>query len=448
MSTVPLFLSRMGEDTGEGDRLLPKATDMVLYRSQKLEPAKQGFSGSFHHPHPGLLPSGRREIAFVVLLLVLCAPVPGHAACTLRVATSGDYAPFSLRTATGEYEGLDIDIARRLGTDLGCEITFVPFNWPALNAKLQAGEIDLVASGITMRPERALVGRFSRPYAMTGALALVRSAEAKRFDTLNDLNKSGVRVAVNAGGHLERVARALLPSASIRPQRDNRALPKVLRDGDADAVITDSAEARAWLADDLRALGPFTNDHKALLVSVGSGDLITRIDAWLRAREDDGWLAQQRTRYLGEAVALDARRANREAVAALIRLRLELMPAVGAVKRTAKLPIEDKTQERRVLVRVAATNPAHPDRLAKVYGQLIAFAKAVQHAHPNEKASASLESLRDAITRIDEQLVREIDTTQRAAREEWQPIIDAAIAIAGVDAAMRDKLVQALCTDS
>lgn len=365
------------------------------------------------------------------------------------MATSGDYAPFSLTTSAGAYEGLDLDIVRRLGTDLGCDITFVPFKWPELNAQLQSGRLDLVASGITMRPERALLGRFSRPYATTGALALVRAADATRFANLDDLNQLDVRVAVNAGGHLERVARALLPRSALQLQRDNRALPTVLRDGAADAVITDSAEARAWMGDDLRAIGPFTRDYKALLLAARSDedDLMVRIDAWLRAREEDGWLGEQRARHLGDA-APDAVGAQRNAVAALIRLRLELMPAVGAAKRKARLPLEDKTQERRVLVRVAAQRPNHPARLANSYRVLIAMAKAVQHAHASEKASASLDALRDAITRVDQQLVREIDAPHQTTAQDWRTLIDATTTIKGIDDTLREELARALSTDA
>jgi cyclohexadienyl dehydratase len=378
-----------------------------------------------------------------VILLLLSRALAAESPCVLRVGTSGDYAPFSTTTAAGTREGLDIDLVQRLGTDIGCEIRFVPFKWPDLNAQLESGRIDLVASGITMRPERALVGRFSRPYATSGAVALVRHADAERFATVAALNQHGVRIAVNAGGHLERVARALLPRATILPQSDNRALPQRLRDGSVQAVMTDSAEARAWLTDDLRTVGPLTHDHKALLLPAAAQDVAARVDAWLRAREDDGWLSERRAHYLGADGAMDAARAGREAVAALIRVRLELMPAVGAAKRKAGLPIEDKMQERRVLIRVAAQRPAHPVRLANVYRELINLAKVVQRAHASTPATAQLEMLRDAITRIDQQLVPEVDRAVGTASE-WHTAIDDVVAIGGIDSTMRSRLANAL----
>jgi chorismate mutase len=95
-------------------------------------------------------------------------------------------------------------------------------------------------------------------------------------------------------------------------------------------------------------------------------------------------------------------------------------------------------------VRVAAQRPVHPQRLANVYRELIELAKAVQRAHPTEKATAPLEALRDAITRIDQQLVHEVDRPHTASREQWQTVIDDTITLAGVDATMRVKLATAL----
>jgi ABC-type amino acid transport substrate-binding protein len=51
----------------------------------------------------------------------------------LRVATSGDYAPFS-STSEGTRRGLDVEVAARLASDLDRRIEFVPVAWPDLTA--------------------------------------------------------------------------------------------------------------------------------------------------------------------------------------------------------------------------------------------------------------------------------------------------------------------------
>ena len=89
--------------------------------------------------------------------------VPGEA--PLRVGTSGDYPPFSERAADGSITGFDIEVAREYAAARGRRLELVPFRWPELAARLAAGDFDVAMSGITVRPDRLLVG------TMTAAVA-------------------------------------------------------------------------------------------------------------------------------------------------------------------------------------------------------------------------------------------------------------------------------------
>ena len=51
------------------------------------------------------------------------------AAGVLRVGTTGDYTPFSLKRPDGTYEGADIDMAHDLAATLGVRVVFVPTVW-------------------------------------------------------------------------------------------------------------------------------------------------------------------------------------------------------------------------------------------------------------------------------------------------------------------------------
>jgi cyclohexadienyl dehydratase len=248
-------------------------------------------------------------LVFAVRVCIAQQPTPGVA---LRVGTSGDYAPFSLRAPTGDLTGFDIVVAQRLGHDLGRSVEFVPFRWPDLTAQLRTGAFDVAMSGVTVRADRALFANFTRPYAQTGAVAVIRTADREKFRRLADLDRKNVRIAVNRGGHLEQVARERFPHAQLVPLAENAALPTTLAHGDIDAAISEEFEARTWTAVPFLTLGPFTHDLKAYAVRRDSGDLLHRIDDWLAARETDGWLNEQRRRWLGEhALRTQSRRASR-----------------------------------------------------------------------------------------------------------------------------------------
>jgi cyclohexadienyl dehydratase len=371
----------------------------------------------------------------------------GHSLLTptvLRVGTSCDYAPFTTES-DGVRSGMDVDVATRLGQDLGMRVDFVPVAWPALDAATEHGQFDIAMGGITMRADRALVGRFTRPYASVGAVALVREAYAKRFGSADALDRPGVRIAVNAGGHLERVARTRFAHAAVTAVPDNRAVLQRVIDGKADAALTDTAELLTWNRPGLHVVGPFSFDHKAYLLPADRAELATRVDDWLVAREADGWLNGERVRWLGPGASMDADAASRESVAALIGLRLDLMPAVAAAKRAAGLTIEDKPQEDRVLERVRA-QATNPERAVAVYRQLIGLAKAVQRTAPAAPNGPSLDGLRAAIGRIDELLIREIDRAPSASVETWHATLQRSVTQPGVDGAAIQSLAEALAS--
>ena len=267
----------------------------------------------------------------------------------LRVGTSADYAPFSIDPeGPVPLDGFDVALARAFAADRGSPLELVRFRWPELERRLAAGEFDVVMSGVTVRPDRSLVGRFTTPVAESGAVVLVRDGAVE--PTLDALDRSGVTLAVNAGGHLERATRARFPAANVRALADNTAVLAELLAGRADGAVTDTLEATAWRAQapDLRTIGPFTRDRKAWLVRADASALAAELDAWLAAREADGSLAAERAHWMPGAPASLAS-APLEALVAAMDERLALMPFVAEAKRTSGRPVRDAAQEARVL---------------------------------------------------------------------------------------------------
>jgi cyclohexadienyl dehydratase len=277
----------------------------------------------------------------------------------LRVATSGDYAPFSFET-TGDapsLDGLDVEIANRFAKDGGYRVEIVRFRWPDLSKELAAASFDVAMSGVTVRPERSIAGRLSVPIAATQAVVLTWKGSGTA--SLQDLDRPGRRIAVNAGGHLEKVAHGFFRRADVLPIADNAAVRMALLDRTVDAVVTDNFEEKVWTAaaPDALRLGTLSDDRKACLLPAARAELAAELDRWLLAREADGWLAELRRRYIrhpdgSEVYNGDEMLQTAEPVAALaaaVRERLALMPFVYEAKKVAGKPIEDKSQEAAVL---------------------------------------------------------------------------------------------------
>ncbi len=273
---------------------------------------------------------------------------------TLRIATSGDYTPFSewAQTAVGadsepSPRGFSIDVARAFAGSHNLEIEWVRFQWPTLIDQLEATQFDMAISGITVRPERSIKGLFSIPLTTSGAVVLV--PESGPLHDISDLDRPSTRLAVNAGGHLERVTRRLFPQAAIEAIGRNSDVLGRLRSGDADGVVTDTLEAPHWQTrsiEPLRRIGALTTDRKAALFPSDASEFARQFDDWLLDAEADGELGRLR-----ELHGLSPTRTAEPTTALLASLdeRLALMTSVARAKATLEIQIEDLEVEARVL---------------------------------------------------------------------------------------------------
>jgi cyclohexadienyl dehydratase len=363
-------------------------------------------------------------------LLSACAGLrePGE---LLRVGTSGDYAPFSTEAPDGGLDGFDVAAAQAYAESRGLELRFVRFRWPELAAALAAGRFDVAMSGVTVRADRSVAAPFTRPVALSSAVAVV--AEAEHFATLEALDAAEVTIAVNAGGHLERVTRARFPRARILTVTDNE-VPARLIAGEADALVTDTLEAPGWLAShpDWKQLAPFTFDRKAWWVRPGRPDLLRDLDRFAAERAADGTLAGWRATYFGEAAAGPPVATALPALFWSLRERLELMPLVAEAKRASGVDVEAPEREQRVLdaawqatLRAARDvgRPPPPEAAVRALFQAqIEAAKAIQRATlagppSGEPAPSLTDELRPALIALGERiagLLLELDATPRA----------------------------------
>jgi len=377
-----------------------------------------------------------RCLATWLAALLLAACTGGEAAPpVLRVGTSGDYAPFSMLGPAGR-GGFDVELVRAFAKERGLRVRWVPFSWATLERDFAAGRFDLVAGGVTVRPERSLAGRFSVPTASAGAVALVREA-----DEIARLDHARVRIAVNRGGHLERVARRLFPAAQLLPVTPNAAVRDAFLAGEADAAVTDTLEAPHWLAGTrgLRVLGPYTRDWKAWWLPAPAGERAREVDAFLLAREADGTLAALRATHLGAGAAPTATPLT--ALAAAVEERLALMPLVAEAKRAAGAPVQAPAQEAAVLA-------AAPARARPLFAALIEAAREVQeHALGGPPAGPAPDldaTLRPALARVGERIAGlalrlPADLDAAAARAALAPL-----AVPGLSEPARERIAAAL----
>ena len=302
----------------------------------------------------------------------------------LRVGTAGDYPPFTYRDpATGEYIGADLEQAGNLAAMLHRRLVVVPTTWGSLLADLSAGRFDIAMGGISITPDRASQGTFSRSYLRDGKTPLARCADQARYTTLARIDRPDVRVIENPGGTNERFAKAHLAHASLRVHADNLSVFDEILSGRADVMLTDAIEARLQqqLRPGLCAVHPdrpFDRSEKAYLMPRDSA-LQADVDRWLQASLATGrgqalldrWLHYPWPTSPAPAVAL----------ARLVDERLSLMPDVARYKWNHKQAIEDLPRERALVDSVraqAVERGLPPERVAAFFSAQIEASKVVQ----------------------------------------------------------------------
>ncbi len=337
----------------------------------------------------------------------LAAPAEAPARPVLRVGTSGDYPPFSVRSAAAEGTagrevpgrgGFDVEVARRLASDLGFDLEFRSFDWPGLAGAVAADDFDLAMSGVTWRPARAAKGWMSRAVAAGGPCVV----------SAPDGPAPPRRVAVNRGGILERWAHEHLGggAAEVLAVDDNLSLPGRLERGEVDAFVTDSFEVEhfARVGWQRRCAPPL--DRKVFWVAPGRADeLGPAVDRWIRHNED--WLDRRREERFGESRP----RNELDHLLDLTARRLAFMPPVARWKAARGVPIEDPERERAVLQaaeRAAARYGLDPAPVRDWFALQIDLAKAVQRRTPATAPTLELEAIRPALIRLGERQVRSL----------------------------------------
>lgn len=247
----------------------------------------------------------------VLMLLTVSTVFAGHlediaARGTIRIGTTGDYIPMSYRNPqTGAYEGIDAELSQLIADSLGVKIEYVPTSWPTLTADTLAGKFDIALCGISRNYARAKTMAMSDAYGegVFGKTILCRKSDAKKYQSIADIDKPEVRVMINPGGTNEKFAHANLKKAKLIVHQENADIPRQVAEGNADIMITETVEAARYieLNDKLAAplmKAPFTRHSCGILMQKGDQEFLNYINFVLAELKMDGTLAKLEKKYL------------------------------------------------------------------------------------------------------------------------------------------------------
>lgn len=220
----------------------------------------------------------------------------------LRVGTTADYKPFTYKEGE-EYKGYDMEVAKLLAKELGVKLEIVPTTWKTLLEDLNEEKYDIAMGGITRTIKRQIEAEMSDPYLIFGKCYLVRKGEEIKYNSIEAVNNSNVRVGVNIGGTNEIFAETYLPNANIIRYKNNLDVPVAVEKNEVDVMITETPEAITYEKNNPKLEGalvdtPLTKSQMGYVVKKDEIHLLNTVNFILSELELRGEIEKLKNEYL------------------------------------------------------------------------------------------------------------------------------------------------------
>lgn len=211
----------------------------------------------------------KKIATLLVVVLVLTLGLIGcgkqtntSTAKVLKVGAETTFPPFEFQDETSkDYVGFDIDLAKAIGKQMGYEVQIQNIGFDGLIPALDAGNIDVIASAMTITDERAKKVNFSKPYYKSGLSIVVNSSNTS-INSFKDLE--GKRIAVQIGTTSAEEARKI-KNAQVREFNSNSEAYMELKNNGVDAVVNDLPVNAYYLtktgAKDAKLVGEVANSE-------------------------------------------------------------------------------------------------------------------------------------------------------------------------------------------
>ncbi len=225
----------------------------------------------------------------------------------LRVCVWPDYYGISYRNPrTGVLAGLDIDLANAFARDLVVKAEFVDSSFPTLVRDLDADRCDVAMFAVGKLPARLAALDFTQDVLASDIYGVATRA-GRVVREWGDIDKPGVRVAVQAGTFMEPVMRERLRQATLVVVSPPRTREEELESGRVDVFMTDYPYSRRLIdnADWARLVPPPAPFHRlpyGYAVQKGQRAWLERVDAFVTAARADGRLREAARRHGLEAI--------------------------------------------------------------------------------------------------------------------------------------------------
>jgi polar amino acid transport system substrate-binding protein len=221
----------------------------------------------------------------------------------LRVGMSGNQPPMNVRTHTGAFIGLEVDLANLFADTMGVKLTMVPKPFPQLLAALEAGEVDMVMSNMSITPQRSVNVTFVGPYMLSGKSILTKSTNLAAVSSANELNKAEFKIVALENSTSQQFVEKALANATLITTQDYDAAVKMVLNDEVDLMVADMSICVLAVMRDadsgLTTLNqPLNMEPIGIAISSADGQLANLLTNYLATFEGAGVLEALRKKWM------------------------------------------------------------------------------------------------------------------------------------------------------
>jgi len=227
---------------------------------------------------------------------------PGHQDLFHTILKKGEITvavsispPWVMKNKKGELIGFEIDVAKQLASDMGVKVKFKEYQWSKMIPALKKGEIDIIASGLSITPKRALEINFSSPYSSSGYSLVTNLNLTKDITSIKHLNNEKIYITAVKGTVSADLARRVFPNAIIDLKDTEEEAAAAVVNGTVHACISASPTPEFIAMKyqnkvDLPLKEPLLTTREAFAIKKNNQEMLNFLNAWVVAHTADDWI--------------------------------------------------------------------------------------------------------------------------------------------------------------
>lgn len=201
--------------------------------------------------------------------------------------TNAEFPPFEYVGKKGKIEGIDVDVANEIASDLGVDLEVIDMNFDFLIESIKSNKGDFAAAGLTITPEREQQVYFSIKYITSSQYMIIKNGSTL---TPDDLYNATVAVQESTKGDF--YATDEIECQNILRFKSAVEAGQALISGKCDAVILDELPAYSIVNTNPNKVQlfeqPLTSESYAFAIKKGKDDLLEAINTTLSRLVQEG----------------------------------------------------------------------------------------------------------------------------------------------------------------